>query len=260
MTGQARSSAWLGTLLLSAPTAISQAGVSERDWRGGQDGLLTYDHTNQREWLDFSETLPHQYSGGLQGQFDAVTGRDTTRRPLLRFQDGNRRRCRRPLQIGRGIASTTSSTSNSGCPAEELIGLLGWTHFEFSPLFKIQHWSLVLDFPEVGRIIASIDSRKAGFTDTPLYGDPTALPYITRSVALPRRRAGTRVKYTPNRGGGRSALCTSPEPCDVVVRLYISIGRGGSFVVADGGRSVHVWRLGAGPCLQPGRHDAIFRC
>lgn len=46
-------SAWMLVLLIQVPVA---AAVYERDLLSPGDGLLTYDHVSQREWLDLPET------------------------------------------------------------------------------------------------------------------------------------------------------------------------------------------------------------
>jgi hypothetical protein len=46
----------------------ANAAVFERDWQTPDDGLLTYDDVNRREWLDVSQSLLIQFPGSTLEQ------------------------------------------------------------------------------------------------------------------------------------------------------------------------------------------------
>jgi hypothetical protein len=43
----------------------ASAAVISRDWKTPDDGLLTYDTVNKREWLDLTETILARFSGSI---------------------------------------------------------------------------------------------------------------------------------------------------------------------------------------------------
>ena len=48
---------WVVALVLIGTSHPSDADVIESDWKNEGDGLLTYDISNGREWLELTETL-----------------------------------------------------------------------------------------------------------------------------------------------------------------------------------------------------------
>ena len=104
------------------------AAVIERDWKSPDDGLLTYDTINNREWLDLSQTLLQQFPGAaIEDQFQSVVaGLAPNGGEFTGFSEAKNADVIALAESARIDLSTTEFVINDAS-TDELVELLGAT-------------------------------------------------------------------------------------------------------------------------------------
>lgn len=174
-------------LMISVPRT-TYAAVFEHDWQDPNDGLLTYDDVNQREWLDLSETLLVDWGldpnnvvaqlgpGGYFQGFEFAKSADVI-----------------ALAESAGIDTVTLDFSVNSVPTDQLISLLGVTALSggntrssFGVVDELASVSMTLSDDLVAAIETIPPYQEAGLRFVP-YGGLTDTPYLITGVMLYRQ-------------------------------------------------------------------------